>query len=213
MAIILGVFDLLAYAVPGSLYLAVFGYVAHRAGWVDVPGVLQLPTLVLLIALAVAAFLVGQASFALGILIDRINPFGSEDLPGEAKEQFVRRNPPAARRRFLQLDPFTLLAALEADDSEAAAEVSRLRATGLMLSRSVPPLALGAVTAVVEVFTGPLPLFAGLTGLLLALVAAGCLFQAATFHRWAILRTYELSFWNDDLDARLADERRAEQGD
>ena len=37
MAMILGVFDLLAYAIPGSLYLAVFAYVAHRAGWIDVP--------------------------------------------------------------------------------------------------------------------------------------------------------------------------------
>ena len=50
MAIILGVFDLLAYAVPGSLYLAVFGYASHRAGWIDVPGLLDLPSLLLLIA-------------------------------------------------------------------------------------------------------------------------------------------------------------------
>ncbi len=75
-----------------------------------------------------------------------------------------------------------------------------------MLSRSVPALALGAVTALVETVTGTLPLFAGLTGLVLALVAAGCLHQSAAFRRWAILRTYELSFWNDDLEARLAGE-------
>ena len=204
MAFILGIFDLLAYAIPGSLYLTVFGYVSHRAGWIDAPALLTLPSLMLLIALAVAAFLTGQASFVAGILVDRMNPFGSNDLPQEAREDFLRRNPVAASRRFLQLDPFTLLAALEADDSDAAAEVSRLRATGLMLSRSVPPLALGVGTAVVEVFTGETPLFAGLTGLVLALVGAGCLYQAAAFHRWAIIRTYELSFWNDDLEARLA---------
>ena len=87
------------------------------------------------------------------------------------------------------MDPHTLLAALEADDSEAAAEVSRLRATGLMLSRSVPALALGVVTALVETATGSLPLFAGLTGLVVALVAAGCLYQWAAFRRWAIIRT------------------------
>ena len=203
MAIVLGIFDLLAYAIPGSLYLTVFAYVAHRAGWIDVPALLTLPSLILLIAVAVAAFLTGQASFALGILIDRINPFGSDDLPREAKEEFLRRNPLAAERRFLQVDPFTLLGALEADDDDAAAEVSRLRATGLMLSRSVPPLALGVVTAVVELFTGETPLFAGLTGLVLALVAVGCLNQAATFHRWAIIRTYELSYWNDAIEARL----------
>ena len=204
MAFILGIFDLLAYAIPGSLYLTVFGYVSHRAGWIDAPALLTLPSLMLLIALAVAAFLTGQASFVAGLLVDRMNPFGSDDLPQEAREDFLRRNPVAASRRFLQLDPFTLLAALEADDSDAAAEVSRLRATGLMLSRSVPPLALGVGTALVEVFTGETPLLAGLTGLVLALVGAGCLYQAAAFHRWAIIRTYELSFWNDDLEARLA---------
>ena len=206
MAFILGIFDLLAFAIPGSLYLTVFGYVAHRAGWIDVPALLTLPSLILLIAVAIAAFLTGQASFALGILIDRINPFGSDDLPGEAKEEFLRRNPIAATRRFLQVDPFTLLAALEADDDDAAAEVSRLRATGLMLSRSVPPLALGAATAVVELFTGETPLFAGLTGLVLALVAAGCMYQAATFPKWAMIRTYELSYWNDGIEAGLPDD-------
>jgi hypothetical protein len=206
MAIILGVFDLLAYAVPGSLYLTVFAYVSHRAGWIDVPSLLGLPSLLLLIAVAIAAFLTGQASYPVGSMIDRINPFGSSDLPGEAKQEFLRRNPGAAPRRFLQLDPFTLLAALEADANEAAAEVSRLRATGLMLSRCVPPLLLGVVTALLEVSTGGRPLFAGLTGLVLALVAAGCLHQSATFRRWAIIRTYELSYWNDQIDERLPGE-------
>ena len=206
MAIILGVFDLLAYAIPGSLYLTTFAYVAHRAGWIDVPSLLGIPSLLLLIALAVAAFLMGQAAAPLGSVVDRINPFGSIGLPEAAKEEFLRRNPNAASRRFLQSDPFTLLAALEADDSEAAAEVSRLRATSLLLSRSVPPLALGAATALVEIFTGRLPLFAVLTGLVLALVAAGCLHQSATFRRWANIRTYELSFWNEDMEARLADD-------
>jgi len=206
MAIILGVFDLLAYAVPGSLYLSVFAYVSHRAGWIDVPGLLGLPSILLLIGLAIAAFVTGQASYPLGTLVDRINPFGSNDLREEAKQEFLRRNAGAASRRFLRSDPHTLLAALEADDSEAAAQVSRLRATGLMLSRSVPPLVLGVVTALVEIVTGALPLFAALTALALALVAAGCLHQSATFLRWAIIRTYELSYWNDEIDGRLPEE-------
>jgi hypothetical protein len=205
MAFVLGIFDLLAYAIPGSLYLSVFVYVSHRAGWIDAPSLLQIPSLLLLIAVAVAAFLAGQASYALGSLTNRINPFGSADPPEEAKEEFLRRNPAAAPRRFVRTDPFTLLAALEASDNEAAAEVSRLRAIGLMLGRSVPPLFLGVVVALVEVFTGGLPLFAGLTGVVLALLAVGCLYQAATFAKWAIVRTYELSYWNDDVEAKLSD--------
>jgi hypothetical protein len=206
MAFILGIFDLLAYAIPGSLYLTTFAYVSHRAGWIDVPSLLGLPSLLLLTALAVAAFLTGQAAHPLGRLVDRLNPFGAKEPSEAAREEFLRRNAMAAPRRSLQLDPFTLLAALEADDREAAADVARLRSLGLMLSRSVPALALGAVIALVEIFTGGPPLFAGLTGLVLALVAAGCLYQSASFHTWAIIRTYELSFWNDDLDERLPDE-------
>jgi hypothetical protein len=206
MAFILGLFDLLAYAIPGSLYLSAFAYVSHRAGWIDVPSLLGLPSLVLIIALAVAAFLTGQASHPLGSMVDRFNPFGSKEPAKEAREEFVRRNAIATPRRFVQLDPSTLLAALEADDREAAADVFRLRSVGLMLSRSVPALTLGAAIAVVEIFTARLALFAGLTGLVLALVAAGCLYQAASFRTWAIMRTYELSFWNDDLDERLPDE-------
>jgi hypothetical protein len=206
MAFILGIFDLLAYAIPGSLYLTTFAYISHRAGWIDVPGLVGLPSLLLLIAVAVAAFLTGQAAHPLGNLVDRVNPFGSRNVSEEAREEFLRRNAIATPRKFLQLDPFTLLAALEADDREAAADVFRLRSVGLMLSRSVPALALGAVTALVEIFTGRLPLFAGLTGLVVALVATGCLYQSAMFRKWAVIRTYELSFWNDDMDARLPDE-------
>jgi hypothetical protein len=213
MAIILGVFDLLAYVVPGSLYLGTFAYVSHRAGWIDVPGLLDVPALLLLIGLAIATFLVGQAAHPLGSLVDRTNPFGSAGLPEKAEEEFLRRNPGAARRGFLRLDPFTLLARLEADDSEAAAEVARLRSTGVMLSRSVPALVLAAVTAAVEIVVGGLPLFAALTGLVLALVAAGCLYQSAAFRRWAVLRTYELSYWNDDEAAPAPGEQQAAADD
>jgi hypothetical protein len=213
MVILLGVFDLLAYAIPGSLYLAAFAYTAHRAGWIDVPSLVQLPSLLLLIGLAVAAFLAGQASYPLGRLVDRMNPFGSTDLAEEARAEFRQRNAVPTTRRFLQLDPFTLLAALEVEDREAAADVSRLRAVGLMLSRSVPALALGAAIALVEVFTGRFALFAALTGVVLALVAAGCLYQSATYRRWAIIRTFELSYWDDDIDARLAERGDPERGD
>jgi hypothetical protein len=205
MALILGVFDLLAYAIPGSLYLTAFAYVSHRAGWIDVASLVQLPSLLLVIAAAIATFLMGQAAHPLGSLVDRINPFGARDVSAEARAAFLRRNPAAGRRRFLHVDPFTLLAALEVEAGEAAGDVSRLRSVGQMLSRSVPAFVLGALVAFVEIFTGRFALFAALTGLVLVLVGAGCLRQSATFRRWAIIRTYELSYWNDGMEARLAD--------
>ena len=166
--------------------------------------VLQVPSLLLLITLAVAAFLLGQAATPLGGLVDRLNPFGSATaVPRQAKEEFLRRNAGAAPRRFLQLDPYTLLAAIEVGDKEAATDVVRLRSTAAMLSRSAPALVLAAGVAFVEAFTGPLPLFAVLTGLVLALVAVGCLVQSVAFRRWVVIRTYELCFWDDDLDERI----------
>ena len=72
MAFVLVIFDLLAYAIPGSLYLTTFAYVSHRAGWIDVPSLIGLPSLVLLIAVAVAAFLTGQAAHPLGRGDDRV---------------------------------------------------------------------------------------------------------------------------------------------
>jgi hypothetical protein len=207
VALILGTFDLLAYAIPGALYLAALAYVAHRAGWIDVPSLLQVPTVLLLVGLAIATFLTGQAAHLLGSLVDRVNPFGDDDdeLADEARELFLRRNPQARRRAYLQRDPFTVLAALEVDAAEAAGDVSRLRSVGQMLSRSVPALFLGALIAFVEVFTGRFSLFAAVTCIVLVLVAAGCLRQSSTFRRWAMIRTYELAYWNDDVDARLTD--------
>ena len=138
MAIVLGVFDLLAYSLPGSLYLAVFAHVSHRAGWIDVPALVGLPSLLLLVGLAVAAFLVGQAASPLGSTLDRVNPFGATGLRHRraAVVRRVDRAGPGARRR-------------------------------------------------------------------------GCLFQSATFRRWAIISTYELCYWHDDGDTEVRDERQA----
>jgi hypothetical protein len=207
MSLILGFFDLLAYAIPGALYLTTFAYVAHRAGWVDVVSVLQVPSLLLIVVLTVAAFLTGQAATPLGSLIDRRNPFGSTAVPDQAKAEFLGRNADAAPRRFLEADPYTLLAAIEVGDKEAATDVTRLRSVAAMLSRSVPALALGAVVAFAEAFTGSLPLFAVLTGIGLLLVAAGCLVQSVAFRKWVIIRTYELCLWNEDIEARIPDRR------
>src|SRR5215218_2230113 len=207
MSLILGFFDLLAYAIPGALYLTTFAYVAQRAGWIDVVSVLQVPSLLLIVVLAVAAFLTGQAATPLGTLIDRRNPFGSTGVPEQAKAEFLRRNADAAPRRFTEVDPYTLLAAIEVRDKEAATDVTRLRSTAAMLSRSVPALALAALVAFAEAFTGSLPLFAVLTGIGLLLVAAGCLYQSVAFRKWVVIRTYELCLWNDAIDERIPGRR------
>src|SRR4051794_16889073 len=97
MAFILGVFDLLAYAIPGLLYLTTFAYVASRAGWIDVPSVLDLPSLMLLIALAVAGFLTGQAAHPLGRVIDRVNRSARKNRRRRPGQNFSAGIPVPAR--------------------------------------------------------------------------------------------------------------------
>ena len=50
MNITLGVYDLFAYAVPGSLYLALLGYIAERLRWVDPSRILHANTVLVVIA-------------------------------------------------------------------------------------------------------------------------------------------------------------------
>lgn len=200
MTIALSIFDLFAYAIPGSLYLSAFAYVASRAGWINAPGLLNSPSILLLVALIVAGYLVGQATYGLGSMVDRISPFHSVDLSKDARAEFLKRRGIAANRPYLQVDTFALLAAAEMNNKEAATEISRLRAIGLMLRNAVPPLLVTAIIAFVEIFTSSSRIFAGTTGVLLLLVAAGCIRHASILRRWANLKTLELCYWIKDLD-------------
>jgi hypothetical protein len=56
---VVGMFDLFTYTIPGSLYLAFFGYLATRLHWVDLAAVDRTPVLLLVIAIVVASYLLG----------------------------------------------------------------------------------------------------------------------------------------------------------
>ncbi len=49
MTIAVGVFELFTYAIPGSLYVALFTYIAARAQWIDLAAVLKSPSFLLVI--------------------------------------------------------------------------------------------------------------------------------------------------------------------
>jgi hypothetical protein len=72
MNLTLSIFDLFAYTVPGSLYLALLAYVSDRVGWLDLSGASNLNTTVLLIGAALVCYLLGHLTYRLGRFVDGV---------------------------------------------------------------------------------------------------------------------------------------------
>lgn len=194
-----GVFDLFAYSVPGSLYLGLLGYLALRFEVLTPAAVLGAPGVLLIIVVVLLSYLFGYLAYPFGALVDRVVPRGRRD----AREEFLRRVPTARGRAYLDADTHLLLAGLQLHDIEASVEVSRLRASGLMLRNSAPPIGLAAITAMVEVFAGDRPgLAAALFGVL-GVAAVVVIVQARKLARWAVMKTLELCYWLPDVDDRF----------
>jgi hypothetical protein len=201
-----GIFDLFTYTIPGSLYLAFFGYLATRLDWVDPGAVGRMPVLLLVIALVVASYLLGYLAYPLGAVATRVLPRRRIRRP---REEFLHRNPAARGRSYVHADPFLLLSAVELHNKEVAAEVTRLRASGLMLRNCAPPLLLGAGATIVELILGRNPVF--MAGSAVLLVAGFCslIVQGRRLGHWASLKTLELCFWLPDIDERCRAEAQA----
>jgi hypothetical protein len=119
--------------------------------------------------------------------------------PDAARREFVARNPDLADRGFVDLNPFTLLAGLRQHSSEAAAEVDRSRAIGLMLRSTSPAFVLGVVIALVEAACGEWS--EGLAAAALLLAMAGLsLREGRKFGHWALIHTFECAAWLPGVD-------------
>jgi hypothetical protein len=204
VSIVVGIFDLFAYAIPGALYLSGLGYVTDRAHWLNVGGLLSSPSVALLAAIVVGGFLVGQATYNFAELVDRVNPFSPKDPVSHARARFMTRAGVVTSRPYVAANFAVLQAAVEMSNREVAAEISRLRAAGLMLRNSVPPLVAASVAAYVEVFTSSERLFAGVVGTLLLLLTVGCMWHSAKLQRWALMKTLELGYWVKDIDEKVS---------
>lgn len=60
MNLSLGVYDIFATAIPGSLYLLAGVYVSIRFGWLDADDLLGIDTTVAIIGVVLASYLLGQ---------------------------------------------------------------------------------------------------------------------------------------------------------
>jgi hypothetical protein len=196
----IGIFDLFTYTIPGSLYLAFVSYVAIRVGWVEPRAITGAPTLLLIIALVLLSYLIGYLAYPLGAIANRLLP---SRRVRRAPQEFVSRVPAARGHDFVTADPAVLLAALQLHDKDIAVEVTRLRATGLMLRNSAPPLAFASVAAAVELFTGRHPMLAAGLIVIFGISSATLVVHGRRLSHWAHLKTLELGFWVPDLDAKL----------
>jgi len=128
------------------------------------------PGTILFLGCALASYLLGHLTYGLGKATNRILPARRKRHP-DAREEFLSRVPSARGKAFVDADVFLLLARLQVLRKDAATEVARLRAGGLMLRNSTPPLLAAAIVVVVEGVTAGKTLLAACCGILL-LVAA-----------------------------------------
>ncbi|WP_340681549.1 hypothetical protein LCL61_22655 [Amycolatopsis coloradensis] len=197
----IGVFDLFAYTIPGALYVAFFGYLGTKLHILTAASIGGVPTVVLVVVIVLLSFLLGYLAYPLGEALERIVP---RRRSRDAAKEFVRRMPAAKDRPFLKENPHLLLCALQLQDKEVAADVSRVRASGLMVRNCAPPLLFGAVAAIVEIFAGKRPFIAAGIAVLLVFASLTLVTQGRKFGLWAGMKTFELCFWLPDIDEKLA---------
>lgn len=197
----IGVFDLFAYTIPGALYVAFFGYLGTKLHLLTAASVGGVPTVLLVVVIVVLSFLLGYLAYPLGEALERIVP---RRRNRDAAAEFVRRMPAAEDRAFLKENPHLLLCALQLHDKEVAADVTRLRASGLMVRNCAPPLLAGAVAGIVDIFAGKHPFIAAVIAALLLFASLTLVSQGRKFGLWAGMKTFELAFWLPEIDEKLA---------
>ncbi len=197
----IGVFDLFAYTIPGALYVAFFGYLGTKLHVLTAATVGGVPSILLVVVIVLLSFLLGYLAYPLGEALERVVP---RRRHRNVREEFLRRSPAAKDRAFLNQSPHLLLCGLQLHDKEVAADVARLRASGLMVRNCALPLLLGAAMAIVETFTGKQPFVAAGCAALLVLASLTLISQGRKLGHWAAMKTLELCFWLPELDDHFA---------
>jgi len=199
MNLTLSIFDLFAYAIPGSLYLALIAYVSDRLGWLTLGSTKDLNTTALLVGVALASYLLGHITYPLGRFLDSALPLYRKTIPN-VRQEFLARVPASKAKLLVQADPFLLLAAAEVRAREAAIEISRLRAEGLMLRNAVPALILAFAVSLAEFVAGNNRPLATCCSVVFLLAAFAALRHGRELAGWAISKTLQIAFWTTEVD-------------
>ena len=204
MSITLGVFDVFTYTIPGSLYLALLAYISTRFRWVNIAGIWHDNTTLALIVATLGSYLIGHITYNIGRALARSVRVGQKNI-ADARIEFLKRVPAAKDRPFLQAHRSILQAAVEVRQLDAALEIIRLRAVGLMLRNSAAAFALGSIVALVEIVASNNSAFAASCCIVLLLAAGGSEWNSARLSHWADMKTLEVAFWIPGIDQELLD--------
>jgi hypothetical protein len=227
VSIQLGLFDVFTYTIPGSLYLALIAYVTNRLGWIDIAHLKAVPDLVLAGALLIASYVVGFVTnpaaeqldhglryWLVPTLARRLKPwlrprverlfwrFAAIDR-AVVRKTFGERAPGAEGRAYLKADQYLLLALAEANKKEAALEISRFRATGLMLRNCAVPFLLASIVCIGEAASGANLPAALMCAVLFAGGVPSCIGQGKRLRQWAEMKTLQICYWIPDIDERI----------
>lgn len=199
MNLSLGIFDLFATAIPGSLYLLATVYLGVRWDWVDPDDLADIDTAFAIGGTVLGSYLLGHVFAPLLRQAVEMVPLWRQE-PDAARREFVARNPDLAGRNFVGLNPFTLLAGLRQHANDAASEVDRSRAIGLMLRSASPAFLVGAAIAGTEGICGGSWLIGLTTGIVLVVMAGLSLREGRKFGHWALIHTFECAAWLPGAD-------------
>jgi hypothetical protein len=201
MNLSLGIFDLFATAIPGSLYLLASVYLGIRWDWIDPDDLADLDTAFAIGGTVLGSYLLGHVFAPLFRQAIEMVPLWRKG-PDAARLEFVARNPDLAGRSFVELNPFTLLAGLRQHSNDAAAEVDRSRAIGLMLRSASPAFLVGALIAGTDGMCGGSWVVGLSLAAVLVVMAGLSLREGRKFGHWALIHTFECAAWipgGDDL--------------
>jgi hypothetical protein len=197
----LGVFDVFTNMVPGSLYVAVLLFLADGSHLIRLQSFKDVPSIVLITGLLIASYLLGWATEPLAHALNRATQRKHQAARDqEARRAFARTMPGASGRPFVDADIYLLLTAAEIHAPEAATEISRLRATGLMLRNCSVPFLAAAAVAIAEAATGQHTAAAAVAAALLAAAALSVLRASRHVRTWATEKTLGVCYWIPAID-------------
>ncbi|MFD5075781.1 hypothetical protein [Streptomyces sp. NPDC058371] len=203
MTLAVGIFDLFTYGIPGVLHLSLIIYALARLNIIDLTSLASAPSVLQVVGVAVASYLLGHLAYPLSALLDKVAPRWNWSVEN-ARQEFVTRVPEARDRAFVHTDASLLLAAVELHSKEASGEITRLQGLALMLRNSALALVFALVVAVIELVAGPDRVLAGICAALLLVSLTAAIRQGRRVRHWDRLKTLEICFWIPDIDDRFA---------
>ncbi|MEJ8634792.1 MULTISPECIES: hypothetical protein [Streptomyces] len=202
MTLAVGIFDLFTYGIPGALHLSLIVYVLARLNIIDVTSLASAPSVLQVLGVAIASYLLGHLAYPLSALLDKVAPRWNWSVEN-ARLDFVARVPEARDRAFVRTDASLLLAAVELHNKEAAGEITRLQGLALMLRNSALALMFALVVAVIELAMGAHRVLAGGCAALLLVSLTAAIRQGRRVRHWDRLKTLEICFWIPDIDEKI----------